>query len=95
MSMLFAPTVVARRPEPFRAALAEAAPVRPGVDLTRRQIQCVVLLANGATDEEIASELAISHATVRFHLDSARRKFQARSRAHLAALAVHAGVVRL
>ena len=95
MSMLLAPITAARRPEKVRAALAEPAPARPSADLTRRQIQCVVLLANGATDEEIASELAISHATVRFHLDCARRKFSARSRTHLAALAVHAGVVRL
>jgi DNA-binding CsgD family transcriptional regulator len=63
--------------------------------LTPREQQCVILLAHGATDEEIAGELTISHATVRFHLDGARRKLTARSRAHLAALAVSAGIVRL
>jgi DNA-binding CsgD family transcriptional regulator len=63
--------------------------------LTPRERQCVILLAHGATDEEIASALSISHATVRFHLDGARRKFAARSRAHLAALSVAAEVVRL
>jgi len=63
--------------------------------LTPRERQCLILLAHGATDEEIASALFIRHATVRFHLDGARRKFAARSRAHLAALAVATEVVRL
>jgi len=46
----------------------------------------------GLTDQQIASDLAITHATVRFHLDSARRKINARSRTHLAALVVSLGV---
>lgn len=45
----------------------------------------------GFTDEEIAERLEITHATVRFHLDGARRKAGARSRTHLAALAVALG----
>ena len=49
-------------------------------------------LVRGLTDQEIARELAITHATVRFHLEGARRKAGARSRTHLAALAVALGV---
>jgi DNA-binding CsgD family transcriptional regulator len=52
------------------------------------------LLVQGLTDQAIATRLAISHATVRFHLDSARRKADARSRTHLAALAVACGAAR-
>jgi DNA-binding CsgD family transcriptional regulator len=59
-----------------------------------RELDCVRLLVRGFTDEEIASDLAISHATVRFHLDGARRKATARSRTHLAALAVARGVAQ-
>jgi DNA-binding CsgD family transcriptional regulator len=47
---------------------------------------------SGLTDREIARDLGIAHATVRFHLESARRKVGARSRTHLAALAVALGV---
>ena len=57
-----------------------------------REIDCLSLLVQGLTDREIAKDLAITHATVRFHLDSARRKADARSRTHLAALAVSLGV---
>jgi DNA-binding CsgD family transcriptional regulator len=57
-----------------------------------RETDCVALLVRGYTDEEIATGLAITHATVRFHLDGARRKAGARSRTHLAALAVALGV---
>jgi len=59
-----------------------------------RETDCVALLVRGHTDEEIAAALAITHATVRFHLDGARRKAGARSRTHLAALAVALGVAR-
>jgi DNA-binding CsgD family transcriptional regulator len=56
-----------------------------------RESDCLALLVRGHTDEEIAADLAITHATVRFHLDGARRKTGARSRTHLAALAVALG----
>jgi len=56
-----------------------------------RETDCLALLVRGYTDEEIATGLAITHATVRFHLDGARRKAGARSRTHLAALAVALG----
>ncbi|MFI4933836.1 MAG: helix-turn-helix transcriptional regulator [Caulobacterales bacterium] len=58
-----------------------------------RETDCIGLLVKGFTDEEIACRLAITHATVRFHLDGARRKTNARSRTHLAALTVAMGVV--
>jgi len=66
----------------------------PGPGFSPREIDCLALLVQGHTDREIARDLAISHATVRFHLDSARRKTNARSRTHLAALAVSLGAAR-
>jgi DNA-binding CsgD family transcriptional regulator len=67
-------------------------PPKPG--FSPREIDCLSLLVQGLTDREIARDLAITHATVRFHLDSARRKANARSRTHLAALAVSLGVAQ-
>ena len=57
-----------------------------------REMDCLALLVLGFTDDEIGRRMAISHATVRFHLDSARQKARARSRTHLAALAVAWGL---
>ena len=65
-----------------------------GPGFSPRETDCLALLVRGLTDGEIASGLAITHATVRFHLDGARRKSGARSRTHLAALAVAMGGAR-
>ena len=72
----------------------DPAPTAPKRDpaFSPRETDCMVLLVKGLTDGEIARGLAITHATVRFHLDRARRKANARSRTHLAALAVALGV---
>jgi DNA-binding CsgD family transcriptional regulator len=59
-----------------------------------RETDCLARLVHGLTDQEIANDLEITHATVRFHLDGARRKANARSRTHLAALAVALGVAQ-
>ena len=64
----------------------------PAITFSRRESDCLALLVKGFTDAEIAARLQIKHATVRFHLDGARRKTKARSRTHLAALAVALGV---
>jgi len=63
--------------------------------LSLRETDCVERLVLGLTDQEIARELAITRATVRFHLKSARSKVGARSRAHMAALAVALGIASL
>ncbi|HEY1753304.1 MAG TPA: helix-turn-helix transcriptional regulator [Caulobacteraceae bacterium] len=73
---------------------ARLAELRPQPRFSPRELDCVRLLVRGFTDEQMAARLAISHATVRFHLDGARRKAAARSRTHLAALAVAQGVAQ-
>jgi DNA-binding CsgD family transcriptional regulator len=51
--------------------------------LSVREKECVMLLGQGLTDRDIGQVLKVASATVRFHLDNARRKMGARSRAHL------------
>ena len=70
----------------------EAEIIRLPPAFSPRETDCMVRLVRGLTDQEIARDLAITHATVRFHLEGARRKAGARSRTHLAALAVALGV---
>jgi DNA-binding CsgD family transcriptional regulator len=67
--------------------LEEQETARPLPALTERERACVALLVTGLTERAIAAELEISAATARFHLDNARVKMRASSRAHLALLA--------
>lgn len=62
---------------------------------TRRELDCLACLVRGLSDKEIARALALSEVTVRFHVGNLRRKTGARSRAHLAALAVSLHIVSL
>lgn len=55
--------------------------------LTLRERECASLLVQGFTDAQSAIALGISTETVRFHLDNARRKLGARTRAQLAVIA--------
>lgn len=52
--------------------------------LTKREKECVTLLQQGFSDPEISRTLAISPATVRFHMENARKKTGARNRVDLA-----------
>jgi DNA-binding CsgD family transcriptional regulator len=77
----------------FTAALLRAEALtgasRPSTPspLTLRERECTSLLVQGFADAQIAATLGISSETVRFHLDNARKKLGARSRAQLAAIA--------
>jgi DNA-binding CsgD family transcriptional regulator len=61
----------------------ETAPAPPA--LTLREADCLAYVAEGKTDWEIAVILSLSEATVRFHLDNARAKLDAATRAHAVA----------
>lgn len=67
----------------------------PTVLLTRREVECLTLVADGKSDAEIAKELDIAASTVHFHVENAKKKFSARSRAQAVAQAVHAGLVKV
>ena len=69
---------------------AQIAPI-----LTSREIELLPFLVHGHGDREIAKLVAISEATVRFHLKNVRAKIGAVSRTHLAAKAVALGFVSL
>ena len=79
----------------FHAArrLVGAATARRGVRLSRRERQCVGLLAQGHIDREIARQLGISPETVHQYIKRARGEYGAATRAQLAALAWRDGLV--
>ena len=69
-------------------------PASPGLaQLSAREQQLVVLVAQGRTDAQIAEELYISVRTVRSHLDRIRDKSGCRRRADLTRLALQAGLI--
>jgi DNA-binding CsgD family transcriptional regulator len=61
--------------------------------LTARELACVRLVAGGHTDATVARELGIAKPTAHQHVETARKRFNARSRAHLVAIAVSLGLV--
>ena len=68
-------------------ALSRVAPVGgfPAAALTPRQRQIVTLIAQGATDADIATVLRISRSTAHKHVQNARRRLGAKTRSHLVA----------
>lgn len=88
-------------PNVTRRLVAEfAARTRPprklsGIDeLTPREREVVVLVANGLTNDEIATRIYVSASTVKTHATRAMTKLAARDRAQLVVLAYEAGLVR-
>jgi DNA-binding CsgD family transcriptional regulator len=61
--------------------------------LSIREIEAVRHVAVGRSDAEIAEQLGISKSTAHKHVESARGRLKAKSRAHLAALAISLGIV--
>ncbi|MEQ1510439.1 MAG: helix-turn-helix transcriptional regulator, partial [Sphingopyxis sp.] len=59
------------------------------VRLTRRERDCLAFVAEGKTDWDISVILGLSSTTVRFHIDNARRKLGAVTRAHAVAKMVN------
>ena len=69
-------------------------PAAPGLGgLSARERELVTLVAQGATNAQIADQLHISVRTVSSHLDRIRDKTGARRRADLTRLALTAGLV--
>ena len=65
----------------------------PGRAPTAREREVLDLLADGATDEQIATRLKLSPATVQTHVRNAKSKLGARTRAQAVALALHRGLI--
>jgi DNA-binding CsgD family transcriptional regulator len=63
----------------------------PPVHLSDREKQVLALVAEGATDNEIALRLHLSALTVAQYVRGIRTRLDARSRAHAVALALRMG----
>ena len=63
------------------------------VHLSDRQLEVLALVAEGATDNEIALRLHLSVLTVAQYVREIRARFDARSRAHAVALALREGLL--
>jgi DNA-binding CsgD family transcriptional regulator len=62
---------------------------------TAREREVLDLLAEGATDDQIAAMLQLSPATVQSHVRSAKSKLGARTRAQAVAMALQRGLIGL
>jgi LuxR family transcriptional regulator len=61
--------------------------------LTRREMEVILLLADGLTSNEIAKQLTISSHTVDWYINGLQEKLKARNRQHVVALAFRLGLV--
>jgi DNA-binding NarL/FixJ family response regulator len=80
-------------PEALAPARTDGAAAIAGAPLTAREREIVELMADGANNRIIASRLAISRHTVKFHVASILAKLGARSRTEAVALALRRGVL--
>lgn len=61
--------------------------------LTVRELECLRWVAAGLSDNQIARLLGVSATTVKFHVDSGRRKLGSKTRAHATAMLVLQGLI--
>jgi DNA-binding NarL/FixJ family response regulator len=72
---------------------ADAPPLPDPDRLTQRETQVLDLVTRGLRNKEIATRLAISQNTVKYHLGNILSKLHAQSRVELAARAVREGLL--
>ena len=88
----FSPAIAGKLSAVFRGEPAESAS-RALAQLTGRERQVLVGVAQGHTNREIATQLGISHRTVESHRESLMKKLGVRTVAGLTRLALEAGLV--
>ena len=88
----FSPPIAGRLSAVVRGE-TEPTPVGALGQLTARERQVLVGIAQGRTNREIAQQLGISHRTVETHRESLMRKLDVRTVAGLTRLALEAGLV--
>jgi DNA-binding NarL/FixJ family response regulator len=92
---LLSPSVTRRLIAEFTARPERPDLVPPSMAvLTDRESQVVALVAQGLTNDEIATELVLSPATARTHVSRAMLKLGARDRAQLVVFAYQSGLIR-
>ncbi|HEU4347244.1 MAG TPA: response regulator transcription factor [Actinoplanes sp.] len=72
----------------------QAAPPQELEQLTEREREVMILVAEGLSNDEIAARLVISPATAKTHVSRAMVKLGARDRAQLVVYAYEAGLIR-
>jgi len=91
---LLAPSVTRRLIAEFASRPAPRSPRQVQLsDLTEREREVVALVAAGRSNDEIATTLFVSPATVKTHVGRAMSKLYARDRAQLVVLAYESGLV--
>ena len=80
-------------PEALRPSPAGDTRVSAGAPLTSREREVLELMADGANNRGIASRLAISRHTVKFHVTSILTKLGAESRTEAVTLALRGGLL--
>jgi LuxR family transcriptional regulator, quorum-sensing system regulator BjaR1 len=78
-----------------RALLPSSGFALPPAGLTAREMECLKLVARGHSDRRMATCLGIAASTVHEHVENAKRKLKARSRAETIALAASLGIVEV
>jgi DNA-binding CsgD family transcriptional regulator len=81
----------------FHERLRNLAPTHgfamPPVGLTKREIDCLRLIAHGITDREVGRKLGISLSTAHEHFEKAKKKLKVSTRAEAIAIAVSLAIV--
>jgi len=72
-----------------------AGPAEPDLPLTARELEVLALLAEGASNKEVARRLGISVHTAKFHVGSLLDKLDAVGRTDAVAQAARMGVIHL
>jgi DNA-binding NarL/FixJ family response regulator len=88
-------SVAAGRPyvDPALARDVLASPVDPAPELTSREANVLLLLADGLSNDEIGDRLSISGATVRVHVRKATERLGASTRTQAVATALRLGLI--
>lgn len=68
---------------------------RRGAPLSPREREVLVLIADGSTDQEVATRLGLALRTVHLHVTSLFAKTGSRNRVHLTRYAMAVGLVSL
>ena len=74
--------------------LALASPIQMETPLTQKELQVLLALAEGCSNQDICQRLGISDSTVRTHLRSINQKLGAQSRSHAVAIARRGKLLR-
>lgn len=75
--------------------IGQHTPPAPVEGLTERELEVLLLLAQGMPNKEIASHLVISERTAKFHVSSIMSKLGATNRTEAVSLAAQRGLIRL